>query len=235
MIYESTVPFVTTRSRSKLVEGTKYFGKIVHRRRLSKKDIIEGLAKSLYQHEPITEMFVNGLLAYMAEQLSQGYRLDFGDFSAELTVKGGFPSANAPFDPARNQIDVAMQAKKGLLAAVEKMKLENETAVDGSRIHTCYQKEPDMGESQILSSDGRRTITTNGHNVMVDASAPDEGAWIETRDGKRLLTGEIFNISSVHCDFYLEGHLDPGEYWLVICSRGETPELLRSQLLVRVV
>ena len=88
---------------------------------------------------------------------------------------------------------------------------------------------------EVIAQDGRREIVTNGEFVRIHPEASDEGVWIETRMGERLLTGEPFKNDDVICNFYLEGHIDPGEYWLIICSRSDSKRLLRAKRLIRVV
>ena len=235
MIYASTIGFATTPSNSKLLNGkVKHIGRIRHNNTLAKDEIIGRFASFIGSKPSLAEMYVNGLCEYIKEELSNGNRLDFGDFAIGVTMEGGLPAANSPFDPTVNKLKVQMTAKKGLSAAVARLKAINETGAEKSQIFSVL--EHDSGNDfEILSRDGRRNIRTNGAFVKVHSKEGDEGVWVEARTGERLLTGEVYKCSEQTCDFYLEGHLDPGEYWLVICSRSASKRLLRAKRLIRVV
>ena len=235
MIYASTIGFATTPSNSKLLNGkVKHIGRIRHNNTLAKDEIIGRFASFIGSKSSQAEMYVNGLCEFIKEELSNGNRLDFEDFAIGVTMEGGFPAANSPFDPKVNKLKVQMMAKKGLSVAVARLRPVNETGAERSRIFSVRQKGLD-DQFEVMSQDGRREIVLNGEFVRIHPEASDEGVWIETRMGERLLTGEPFKNDDVTCDFYLEGHLDPGEYWLIICSRSDSKRLLRAKRLIRVV
>lgn len=235
MAYATTIGFTTMPSRSKLLSGkVKHIGRVRHNETLSKREIIKRFAEFIGARPSIAEMYVNGLCEYVKSELSGGNRLDFEDFAVGITLEGGLPAANSPFDPTVNKLKVQMTAKKGLSAAVARLKAINETGAEKSQIFSVLDH-GSGNDFEILSRDGRRNIRTNGAFVMVHPKAGDEGVWVETRTGERLLTGEVYKCSEQTCDFYLEGHLDPGEYWLVICSRSASKRLLRAKRLIRVV
>ena len=235
MIYASTIGYATTPSNSKLLNGkVKHIGRIRHNNTLTKGVIIGRFASFIGSKPSLAEMYVNGLCEYIKEELSNGNRLDFGDFAIGVTMEGGFPAANSPFDPKVNRLKVQMTAKKGFSAAVSRLRPVNETGAEKSVIFSVIER--DSGNDyETFSRDGRRNITTNGDYIRIHPEASDEGVWIETRMGERLLTGEVYKNDECICDFYLEGHLDPGEYWMVICSRSASKRLLRAKRLIRVL
>ena len=228
--------YSTQPSRSKLLSGKpRYIGRVHHNQTLTREEIVKGLAEYMNVKEAMSAFYVDGLCGYMRQELARGNRLDFGDFSAEIVMEGGLPSANAPFDEGVNKLKVQMRAKKKLERCLECLAPENVSGAGQSRISSVLQRDGGTGEYEEITTDGRRKITSNGVDVKVHADAADEGVWIEDDAGERLLHGEVFETSVTTCDFYLEGHLDPGEYWLAIYSRGSTKKLLRARRRIHVV
>lgn len=228
--------YSTQPSKSKLLSGKpRYIGRVHHNQTLSREEIVKGLAEYMNVKEPMSAFYVEGLCGYMRQELARGNRLDFGDFSAEIIMEGGFPSANAPFDEAVNKLKVQMRAKKKLECCLESLAPENVSGAEQSRINSVLQRNGGTGKYEEIATDGRREISSNGAEVKVHADVDDEGVWIENDEGEKLLRGEVFSTSAVTCDFYLEGHLDPGVYWLVIYSRGKTKKLLRARRRIYVV
>lgn len=228
--------YSTQPSKSKLLAGKpRYIGRVHHNQTLSREEIVKGLAEYMNVKEPMSAFYVDGLCGYMRQELARGNRLDFGDFSAEIVMEGGLPSANAPFDEAVNKLKIQMRAKKKLERCLESLAPENISGAEQSRIGSVVQQNGGTGEYEEITTDGRRKITANGADVKVHAEADDEGVWIEDDAGEKLLRGEVFSTSVTTCDFYLEGHLDPGAYWLVIYSRSNTKKLLRARRRIHVV
>lgn len=228
--------YSTQPSRSKLLSGKpRYIGRVHHNQALTRDEIVKGLAEYMNVKEAMSAFYVDGLCGYMRQELARGNRLDFGDFSVEIVMEGGLPSANAPFVAGVNKLKVQMRAKKKLEHCLESLAPENVSGAEQSRIGSVIQRNGGTGEYEDITTDGRRKITSNGLEVKVHAEADDEGVWIEDDAGEKLLRGEVFSTSVTTCDFYLEGHLNPGEYWLAIYSRGNSKQLLRARRRIHVV
>ena len=99
--------FTTCVGKTKLSGGkSTYSARAKHRDTIKDKALVEGLAAETGYSATIVGAVVEGMRNYLCEQLKKGNKVDFGAFSVGLSVRGPFPAANAPFDPAVNSIGV---------------------------------------------------------------------------------------------------------------------------------
>jgi len=221
MIQEQ-IKFKTIEQTTKLTTGTCYHGRLVHNLILSVAETRRLFAEYMQMKLPQTQMFLDYLEAFMAEQLGKGNRLDFGGFSAELQLRGGFSAANAPFDPNRNEIRVEMTPGKQIAAATSFLRPVNVTVEKVFHVYHTHQRTPFELTDEIVGQ-GDRVIEVSATCMRIHAAAADEGVWIENDAGERLVkltyqTGDV-------CvgKFRLTETLAPGLYWTVVCSR-KNPE-----------
>ena len=106
-----TFGFTTCMGKTRLTDGkATYSARVTHKDIVRDKALIEGLAAETGYSTTIVGTVIEGMRSYLGKQLKAGKKVDFGAFSVGLSVRGAFPSANAPFDPMVNSVGVDIRA-----------------------------------------------------------------------------------------------------------------------------
>ena len=190
--------------------------------------------QELHMGEAQAKFLVNGLCEYIVGQLQEGNQLDFGGFRVGLTIRGSFPSANAPFG-AKNEINVVMTPGKPFKDAVKEFIPENRTDLLKPHIHAIEDRrlEPKYGLS-TLACHSKACIV--GWNFSKSFSGIDDGVWLENRNRERVATAKILSNDGSLIDFIIENDLPAGEYWLVLgCRQGASVPVATVRRLVKLV
>jgi len=221
-MYQTEIKFKTTERKTKLTDGKVcYQGQLVHNHVLNVHETRQCFAEYMQLKEPQVNLYLDGLCSFMCEYLSKGYRLDFGGFSAELRMRGGFPAANAPFDPNRNTVGVDLLPGLRVKRAANVLKPVNVTFDEKERIYNILQLSP-FQAYDVVARDGERLVEVTGTKMKVHAEADDEGIWIENDAGAKILRGDIQSCDCCSARFKLTEPVEPGLYWLAVCSRAPT-------------
>ena len=235
------IKFKTNEAKSRFNEGKTCFqGKIIHNLTLDENDTMREFREYCRVGDAIPPMIVNMLGTFIAQELAKGNRLDFGPFSVSINLRGGFPAANAPFDPARNSLSVELTPSAALKKSLNGLKPVNTEPLK-PRIDHVLQIEPLCGtetrhDYNVVWSDGHRKLNINGMYVGVKDGVADEGLWIESESGEKLVKGAIYSATTCTCDFTLDEHLDPGHYWVAIYARySDSEDLLRARRRIKVI
>lgn len=228
MMDKREIKFTANESRTKLTDGkTCYQGQIQHNAVLSENETKKWFAKYCQEEESRTTRYIDALGEFIACQISQGYRLDFGSFSVGLKLRGGMKSANAAFDPEVNSIKVEMTPGKKIREAVEALKPVNSGNKDHEHLLGFYQGEK-CELHDMITQHGRRFMRLTGCFPPAHPNVADEGFWVENDAGEKLLVGEITMAECCHEEGYLEGDINPGSYWMVLQGRyKDDPNLFR--------
>ena len=126
------IKFVVSGSKNPLSKGeTVYSAKVHHA------DTIRGIRLGKEQREytlmnPVLfKSMMNCVCEYVARELAHGNDVDLGPFKVTTRIQGGFPSPDAPFDPAHNKVVVkvipTLMLKKALKDAMAGELPENVT------------------------------------------------------------------------------------------------------------
>ena len=230
------IKFVTAQSKSKLTAGkTFYQGQIKHNIVLNEKETKKAFAQFCGGHEANSTYYVDLLAEFIAQNVAEGNRLDFGGFSVSLKIRNGFKSANAPFDPKVNTINVEMTPGKAIQSATAALRPINTAADEMWRIDSNLQETPFVVYDQ-LAADGIRRVSTCGRIPALHSAAPDEGVWIEDDEGVRLMTGEINSSKPMLTIATFIGPLCRGRHWLVLQGRdNDSTALIRVRHRITVV
>jgi len=199
-----------------------YQGMLIHNHVLGVAETRRLFAEYMQMKLPQAQMVLEGLVAFMAEQLGKGNRLDFGGFCAELRLRGGFSAANAPFDPNRNEIGVELRPGKSVKEATSRLRPVNVTVDKAFHVYHTYQRTP-FEALDVIAREGERVVEVSATCMAIRASAADEGVWIENDAGERLVRLTYLNGDVCVAQFKLTETLAPGLYWTVVCSRT-TPD-----------
>lgn len=231
------IKFVTTQSKNRLTEGkTCYQGLLRHNAVLSERETRKAFATYCGEPASKTNRYVDSLGEFIALNVQAGNRLDFGSFAAELRIRGGFKSANAPFTPGTNALNVELIAGKDIRRATEALKPVNVT--DGGekwRIDGILQKRP-VQTYDWIPAEGECLVSAVGLMPEVHQAVADEGVWIENDKGVRLATGEIVRTEFGLAETTLRGPIPPGNHWFVLQGRQkDSPNLIHVRRRVKVV
>ena len=236
------IKFKTNEAKSRFNEGKTCFqGKIIHNLTLDEKTTLQEFCEYCHIGDAMPPMIVNMLGLFIAKQLAQGNRLDFGPFSVSINLRGGFSAANSPFDANHNSLSVEITPSAILRKALGKLKPVNIEPL-AAKIYSVCQIDPELKDDNghtiwdTLQSDGSRVLSVGAYPVEVHAEHSDEGVWLENDDGEVVLTGIVVECDYSLCRIRFESHLDKGSYWLVTQARDpHEDKLLRSKRRITVI
>jgi len=217
------ISFKTFERRTRLTTGSVcYQGQLKHNRTLTPEATREAFAKFANIHLPQANLAIDSVCAFIEEEIAQGNRLDFGGFSVSLTMRGGLPSRNAPFDPAVNSIGVAMMPGSALRRAVSRLKPVNDVDRDvaGSLCHTA-QTSPRRRGVDVISRAGERHVLTSGVGSLPTPTGENSGIWLEDDAGEKALVATDIVFDGVTYKYVFVDTVPAGLYWLVVCGRVE--------------
>jgi len=217
---QQEIKFTTTPSKTLLTSGkTLYQGQLRHNRVLDANETRQRFAEYLRVPEPQANLYLDSLGLFIRDAVAQGHRVDFGPFSVGLKLRGSFPAANAPFDAVANAVGVELMPSAAIKRAASALKPVNATEDASCRIYAILQTEPFEAYDTIATT-GTRKLCISGTCMAVDASAADEGTWIENDAGERLLTGTVSESDPCRIVATFSGPVEPGVHWLVVGSHG---------------
>jgi len=216
-------------------KGTSYIGQIVHNHTLDMAEMAKRYASKFHQTETAAQFNLSSVAEYIAYEMAEGNRLNFGPFSVGIKMCGRITEANTPYDRAKNPLKVTMTAGTALNAAANQLEPVCETTRTKpwiSNIIHHHGQEPTVADYDIIRLDGN-LITMNAYHCKVDQTREDEGVWLASADGKTLLLkAEIRENTAATCDVvFRPADLLGGEYRIVIRSRGkpENPIVVASR------
>lgn len=196
-------------------------GKLVHSQILDVDDMAEEIAKIHNINIMDARYYCSLISSYAADALCAGKRLDFGDFSLSLTIKGVFKAANSIYDPERNSIGLVATPGMRLRRRLSELHPENAGAMKKPAFKSilCKGMEPLQEKAVRLGS----AVLVSGDNLLVDVSRDDEGIWLaDAATGARLVRGAVADSTrtTMTCSFPADAGLAPGEYSLVLMTRS---------------
>ena len=230
------IKFVTTESKTRLTAGkTCYQGQLQHNNVLTQKETRRWFAKYCSEPESRTTRYIDALGEFIAQEIANGNRLDFGPFAVGLKLRGGFKSSNGEFDEKTNSISVEMTPGADIKKAVEALRPVNVTDDTRWHISSTLQRTPYQVYDQIVA-DGLRKFTVTGYIPAVNLAQPDEGVWLESDAGEKVLVATVEKSEFAYADCTLDGSLERGDYWIVIqCRYRDEPNLVRCRRRIKVV
>jgi len=211
-------------------------GKLVHSQIMGVDEIAEEIAKIHHINVMDARYYCSLISAYAADALCEGKRLDFGDFSLSLTIKGVFKAANSAYDPETNSLGLVATPSTKLRQRLAELRPENagDMKKPGFRSILCRGMDPLREKTIRLGGE----VIISGDNFLVDDSRDDEGIWLaDVATGALLVRGEITQSTrtTLNCTFPADAGLAPGEYRLVLYTRaGEADAASPSSAKVRI-
>lgn len=229
------IKFVTSETREKNARGeTRYQAQLRHNAVLGEKETKQAFAVYAGKHLSDAAYYVDALAEFIAKSVEEGLRLDFGGFSVGLKIRKGLKSANAPFDPDVNSVNVEMTPGRAIREAARTLRPVNVTDRTKWTIDSNCQQKP-FEAYDCIATDGERTLSAVGCYPQINVGAADEGIWLEDDEGVRLLAGEVVRSGFGVTSYRLSGPIKRGYYWLVIQSRDDASTLVRVRRRISVM
>ena len=179
---------------------------VIHTDILSRSDMAQEMAATMRMDIVEARHCMDAVCAYIVRSLARGRKLNFGEFSLSLSIRGTVDGANGEFVAGENEVRVNIQPGAELRDALAKMHPEVDAAT---------------GEENTVTT-GSTTLVA-GSGLLVggagDDAAADEGVWLEA-GGVRVARGRITACGSTTLDCVFDAAIEPGEYSLAIYVRG---------------
>ena len=220
--------FTTCAGKTKLSGGkSTYSARAKHWDTIKDKTLVEGLAAETGYSATIVGAVVEGMRNYLCKQLKDGNKVDFGAFSVGLSVRGPFPAANAPFDPAVNSIGVDIRAGKELRTAVENLVPQNMTDIDIPRIGNILSRthQANSNYGKIMRGDECEMV---GAYFADKYTGDGDGVWLENSAGAKIATARIGEHAADVVYFTFDADIPFGNYWLVIGCRDPKKSIVAT-------
>ena len=173
-----------------------------------------GLDESVVKY--VCELIVKEIVA----NVKNGKRVNIANLlGAVASIKGAFPTADAPFDAAVNKVVANVYAKDELNSAFEGIECENVT--QGNHVVIRRVLDTVLKENGKIMTGTNVTVYVSGLNLAIDPAQEDEGCWLENAtDGTIVATGEVTGSTSTTLDAKFATVPAPGVYNFVVASRG---------------
>ena len=203
-------------------EETTCRGCVIHNRVLEMDDIAEDFARYAKLDSHDARYYANFFVDYMVHAVENGCRLNLGAFSLYLTMKGRICGANGQFVKGRNKMELNISVKKPMADALASLEPVNVT-MNGETLRVTRVMDVAAKTDGVVTL-GEKVLVA-GHTLRVDVSRDDEGVWLETADGKKVLSAEVLASTGTTLDCIFRGTVESGEYRFVVCTRMGDPSL----------
>ena len=187
-------------------------------------ELVERLAKYGYDSN-ITQASraLRTIEDFILKELAEGNRLDFGLASFYPRLSGALTARD--MDPESDGLYVrgAVKARRKLESALkEKAVAINPLARKVIRIHNVFDSRIKKFDTVVRGD----VLSVIGVGIPVDASRPDEGYFLEKRDGrwhrkpKSVARAEVLKSDFGMAEIVFKEPIAPGKYNLVVYTRG---------------
>ena len=144
----------------------------------------------------------------------KGSNLGWVGFAISMT--GSLDSADADFDPDRNEIVVRAHARPPLSGCLAGMKARNVTTGLKAKIYTV--SDASAKEDNVITVTSKVIVV--GNNIQINVANPDEGCWLTKRNGDVVATPVILANDGSSLDLAFAELPPDGEYYLVVKARS---------------
>ena len=161
------------------------------------------------------------LFAQISKELLDGKRVEIENlFSGGIAVEGVFEAANSPWDKTKNRLVPYFYAKGDMKNA-----FAGATGVNVTVGNHCTIKrvlDTSLKTDGVIANIANVTVYISGVNMLVDATAEDEGVWLEDEEGTIVAKATVTASTSTTTDatFTTFPLVKAGAYKIVVGSRG---------------
>ena len=207
--------------------GRRFQGYLEPKEILSDEELAVRLAQYGYDGNVIqASRAIQTIESFVLAELAKGNRLDFGLTSFYPRLSQGLTTRDADPESEGAFVRGAVKARRKLEGAIsDKARAVNPLAKKFLRLDSVYNKAEDAYDVVTVGD----TLSVCGHDIGVKADRPDEGFWLEKRDGRLLhkpkpvARAELLSTSPSHADIVFREPIPRGKYNLVCVTRcGES-------------
>ena len=221
-----TIKYVLSVLKSRFLGSqTSYIGQVRHNAVLDKDAMSRELATRYHMSEVQARYQLDCVDAFIADQVAQGNRLNFANFSVSLKMKGRIEFANERERNFQGVVRVVITPTAALQRTAAA--LEPVCVSDRMRPHIKLigHRSIDLrhgGSYDQMRLDGEETLL-NAFYCQVDRTAPDEGYFLVGPDDDeiRLKAKIVENSVGTATLVFPVSDLPPGPYRIMVCCRGQ--------------
>lgn len=209
---------------------------------LAGEDLVRELAKYGFVGECVkAEMALMLVEGFIAEKLSEGYRLDLKYVTFSPRLSGALSTRDADPETDGLYVQGAVSAR-GRLRHLLRNKIEAVNPESRKVIRILRVVDETVGRVDEIAAGHVLSIT--GQDIEIDKDSPDEGFWLEKRIGghfnrsRFIQRAEIVEMTPLAAKIVFREPIRRGEYNLVVatrCGEGHDHTLRRVGHLVTVV
>ena len=159
----------------------------------------------------------------LGTKLAENCAIDLGDLFAKLVVLGSLQSVGDKPTKEKNPVRARIYAKGALAEMLKAIEVINDTLTVSAVMYEVRQ-DNSTAASRIENNTDR--VVINGHNILLNPSASDEGIWLENLDTGIKVSTALVSYSDgavAYCTFPTLPAT--GKYRLVLSTRnGESAD-----------
>lgn len=183
-------------------------------------EIAERWAESMALKPGMAKMMIGSLEDFILDALSDGYQLNFGLVTFYPRLSGALPSRDS--DPESEGLFVrgAVRARKSLVNGL-KDNLDVVNSLSSSKPQIFNVLDKDTKRFDVIAPG--HTLSVSGRDILIDASDPEEGVWLEkrTKNGyEQVVKARLLSSDSSMAEFVVDGELSPRKYLIAVYTRS---------------
>ena len=199
-----------------------YIAHAIMHDRIPWEDVVTQIANNVGVKKSVVRFVIDELKAVIQENLAACNRVSIeGICDISLTVKGSFDTADAPFDPAKNRINIVFQPKGAMRTVFNGVTAKNTTEGNRCRVTSVLDTVAKTeGKIQARDDEDPVVVYAAGGTFLVNTEAEDEGVWLEDLEGTVAVRGIVTasTATTLNCEF--DELPEPGNYRFVVATRG---------------
>lgn len=179
---------------------------------------LELVAKKAQSDVVQSRYWLDAFTATIGEMLAQNCAIDLGDMFAKLVIGGSLQSVGDKPTRENNPVRARIYAKGPLAELLKTIEVINDTLTISAQLYEVRQDNA-TAASRIENNTDR--VVVNGHNILLNPSAGDEGIWLENLDTGVKVSTALVSYSDgavAYCTFPTLP--TTGQYRLVLSTRN---------------
>jgi len=216
----NSVKFRTVLSVLKKGEQACYIGRPIHNGTRDRAYLVEKVSARSGMDKKTAGYAIDLFVDQLGVEMSDGYRVEYGDLAGNLTIQGGFKTKDAAWEVGRNRLVPRLHCKGDLAGSVMGVKCENETpsasVIIKSVVDTVLKTE------STLPARTNVTVYVAGTGLITSTDATSgEGVWLEDETtGIVVAVGTVTASTMTTLNATFAEMPEPGKYRFAIATRG---------------
>ena len=199
-----------------------YFARVNSRRRITRNDLVEMIAK---RNTTVTKQEISSVLDHLEElvmdNLKMGFTVQTGLFTVSVGVRGSFESMDDEFDPDRHRTVINVRNSPALkkLSEKELAVVKQSTNLPNPSVFNLFDY--DSGTTNSRLPPGNVAALT-GNCLKIDRSDETQGIFFTPEEGAESVKAEkIIFSTNRKLVFKIPAELPPGSYTVSVrCGFG---------------